>query len=189
MKFLEKLSKIKDSKDANLYAYMTQETNELLRNIKINFDLISEKDFYKYISEPLKYISDKNLLKLVNHYYFLLQFDAIYNKNEGLEIFFRLLKIIKRANELEKEFYQKLIKDNYLGEDERINLLITLSTIFIKLIKSNNYINDIDYTNIENINNNNPYYQSINLITDIIKNLNEDSRLFEAFFSFNSGSI
>ena len=70
MKFLEKLSKIKDSKDANLYAYMTQETNELLRNIKIDFDLISEKDFYKYISEPLKYINDKNLLKLVNHYYF-----------------------------------------------------------------------------------------------------------------------
>lgn len=73
LKFLEKLSKIKDSKDANLYAYMTQETFELLRNIKIDFDLISEKDFYKYISEPLKYINDKNLLKLVNHYYFLSQ--------------------------------------------------------------------------------------------------------------------
>ena len=160
---------------------MTQETNELLRNIKINFDLISEKDFFKYISELLKYINNKNLLKLVHYYYLSSQFDV--------EIIFRLLKIIKRANELEKEFYQKLIKDNYLGEDEKINLLITLSTIFIKLIKSNNYINDIDYINIENINKNNPYYQSINLITDIIKNLNEDSRLFEAFLSFNSGSI
>ena len=81
---------------------MTQETNELLRNIKINFDLISEKDFFKYISELLKYINNKNLLKLVHYYYLSSQFDV--------EIIFRLLKIIKRANELEKEFYQKLIK-------------------------------------------------------------------------------
>lgn len=187
--FLENLSQIKDSKDADLYNNTIQDTSNVLQDLKNDFDIISEKNFYEFMSDPLKYISDKDLLQFINYYYFVSEFNSIYSRNKDVENFYRLLNAINKANQLEKEFYKKIKCDKNLKEDEKINLLITLSTIFIKLIISNNNINEVDYINIKNTNKNNPYYQSFNLITDIINNINEDSRLFEAFLYFNSGSI
>ena len=186
---LENLSEIKDSKDTDLYKNTIEVASTSLQDLKNDFDIISKKNFYEYMSEPLKYLFDKDLLQFIHYYYFVSQFNSIYSRNNDIENFYGLLNSINRANQLEMEFYERIKYDINLKEDEKINLLITLSTIFIKLIISNNNINDVDYINIQNINQVNPYSQSINLITDIINNINEDSRLFEAFLYFNSGSI
>ena len=66
------------------------------------------------------------------------------------------------------------------------------SEICIKSILSKNSVTEIDYIFIENIknkNNNHPYLKAVELITNIIDHLDEDSRLFEAFLYCNSGTI
>ena len=59
---LENLSEIKDSKDTDLYKNTIEVASTSLQDLKNDFDIISKKNFYEYMSEPLKYLFDKDLL-------------------------------------------------------------------------------------------------------------------------------
>ena len=68
-------------------------------------------------------------------------------------------------------------------------MLKTVSNFCIKSTIAKYAINKIDYINIESIDKANPYFKAIELIKKIIDNLNENSRLFEVFLNFDSGSF
>ena len=59
----------------------------------------------------------------------------------------------------------------------------------IKSLKIKKKIKDIDYIIINKSSNTNPYFKAFNLLKNIIENLTEDSRLFEPFLYFDSGTI
>ena len=161
----------------------------LYENIKIN-------DLYVYLFESNNFINTSSSLELIHYNYFLMEFKSIIN-NIASENLFK--KFIEYNNfsldnyEIEKYLYSKLLKDNQINkEEEKIKILQTCSDILVKTTLSKNKIINIDYIKIENLEKNspnNPYNKAIKLINDIIDNLNEDSRLFEAFLYFNSGTI
>ena len=190
--FLKTIEKIKP-KD------LTKETlkkfSDELNLLNQEYKEIENKEEFDYLSNPLNYEINKNSLEFVYQNYFLSEYSSIYNKDKKENSIINFLNFAKYAvetHEVEHTFFVKVVNDKNLEKSEKVKLLEAFSDICIKTILSNNSILDSDYVNIEEMNKTdreNPYYKAVELLNNIIDNLNENSRLFEVFLYFNSGTI
>lgn len=181
----------------NIYQFKTNGTLNpiyeiFLKNLKSlndQYNIIAKKKIFEYLSNPLKYQKIQNFLKLVHYSHNLFLYKAIFKNINDIFIFYSLKNYITNNNNIERDLYENLYQDTNLSDEEKIKFLKVASTILIKLTLASKSAEKIDYINIDNIKKNNPYYKARELVKNIVEHLDEDSRLFEAFLNFNSGTI
>lgn len=183
-KFLDDVSTKNNENNKEKLVKAIDNLENLFKNIFIN------KMVDIFIS-PEKYAITDNLIELFHFYYYLNEYKIIKENSSELT----LEKYIKEINTIiinhkyEKEIFLKLKEDNKLSSLEKSKCLETITIFFGNVLFSVQDILGVDYINIENIEHNNPYYKSNKLLKEIISDLTEDSRLFEAFLYFDSGAI
>ena len=150
---------------------------------------ITNKNIYSFLLNPLDFEKVENSLELIHYYHYLCEFTILYNNNDPLFDFNTFKNGIYENNENEKNIYNSLNENVIIDNEEKIKILQTITNISAKSIKSKNIIRNFSFVNESNLSSKNPYYKAIQLVKDIIDHLNEDSRLFELFLSFDSGTI
>ena len=150
---------------------------------------ITNKNIYSFLLNPLDFEKVENSLELIHYYHYLCEFTILYNNNHPLFDFNTFKNGIYENNENEKNIYNSLNENVIIDNEEKIKILQTITNISAKSIKSKNIIRNFSFVNESNLSSKNPYYKAIQLVKDIIDHLNEDSRLFELFLSFDSGTI
>ena len=158
----------------------------MLKNI---YNQINEAILFEYL--PYLFLNQNipNSLELINNNYFFFFFISINNKGNSIDNFLEFRLNIIQNNAVHQTFFNKLKFDKNIEENEKNQLLQASSIICNKSILSKNNILEIDYIKIGTGNKNNPFNKAIELVKNIIDNLEENSRLFEAFLYFDSGSI
>ena len=150
---------------------------------------ITNKNIYSFLLNPLDFDKVENSLELIHYYHYLNEFTILYNNNDPLFDFNTFKNGIYENSENEKNIYNSLNENVIIDNEEKIKILQTITNISAKSIKSKNIIRNFSFVNESNLSSKNPYYKAIQLVKDIIDHLNEDSRLFELFLSFDSGTI
>lgn len=150
---------------------------------------ITNKNIYSFLLNPLDFDKVENSLELIHYYHYLCEFTILYNNNHPLFDFNTFKNGIYENTENEKNIYNSLNENVIIDNEEKIKILQTITNISAKSIKSKNIIRNFSFVNESNLSSKNPYYKAIQLVKDIIDHLNEDSRLFELFLSFDSGTI
>lgn len=153
------------------------------------YNRIKNKKIFQYLQDPFTLSDTLNDNKYIEYYFFLNEYNSIYNSGNTLLNFISLTENAIETNKVVKNFLNNLNSDKNLELYDKTKILKASSEICIKSILSKNSVNGIDYICIENVNNNHPYRRAVELISNIINHLDEDSRLFEAFLYFNSGTI
>lgn len=99
------------------------------------------------------------------------------------------LKLLENQK-AEQNLYDKLTDDNDLNIEQKIKILRTI-TIFFKnsLLNDDANIFNVNYININAISKESPYYKSNQMLKELVSEITEDSRLFEAFLYFDSKVI
>ena len=160
-----------------------------LQSLNDKYNKIKGKDIYKFLENPLDYKDIHGPLELVYYSHFLFEYMSIYKEEKTIGNFLDLKENIIENKLIIHTKFEALSKDEFLNEGEKVRILKTLSTILIKIIKTRSKVEGVELLNTKKISPENPYGKAIKLITEIIDNLDEDSRLFEAFMNFNSGKI
>ena len=150
---------------------------------------ITNKNIYSFLLNPLDFEKVENSLESIHHHHYLCEFTILYNNNHPLFDFNTFKNGIYENTENEKNIYNSLNENVIIDNEEKIKILQTITNISAKSIKSKNIIRNFSFVNESNLSSKNPYYKAIQLVKDIIDHLNEDSRLFELFLSFDSGTI
>ena len=179
LKILNKTHKSKNSK----------EIKEKFHELTSKFRKIILTQNYLYFLKPDKYKDISNGLELFFLYSDISEFeciDRIQNNKDKSYNFYNNIVDINNNRRIKKLFYEELENDNKLSNLSKIKIF---QTLIIFLNKSEKNLINASYVNIENENENNPYFKAINLLIDIISKLDENSRLFEAFLYFDSGVI
>ena len=90
----------------------------------------------------------------------------------------------------EQKLYDKLIDDNDLNIEQKIKIIRTV-TIFCKnsLNSDDATIFNVSYININNISKQSPYFKSNQMLKELVSEITEESRIFEAFLYFDSKVI
>ena len=186
--FLDNLHKNESLKEQDVHNILSND----LQCLNDNYNEIRNKKIFQYLQDTFVLSDIQNDFNYINYYFILNEYKSIYNNENTLFNFFRLSKNAIATNSAINELIFKLYSDKSLELSDKTKLLKASSEICIKSILSKNSVTEIDYIFIENIknkNNNHPYLKAVELITNIIDHLDEDSRLFEAFLYFNSGTI
>ena len=151
---------------------------------------IKKSDLYNFIKNPDLYEKQytKELL-------FLFHIDFALNQLIKLDEVGRNNFKITRAKLLdnqktEQKLYDKLIDDNDLNIEQKIKILKTI-TIFFKHCLHNDdaTIFNVNYININTISKQSPYFKSNQMLKELVSEITEESRLFEAFLYFDSKVI
>ena len=184
--FIEEINKINEENIKEKEDEL-QSCEELINSY---YSKIIKSKIYGFLFNPFNYKNIENSLEIIHLYFFFYEYEILNNDKESIitEIMLSIEYIIKN-NMIENKVYELLKNDNSYNEKEKIKILQTVINIIVKSINNNSYIKDINYIKINNLPNNNPYYKAISLIDKIISNLREESRLFEPFLYFNSGTI
>lgn len=163
--------------------------NLVYDELKVTAEKIINDESYNFISEPDLYKKKFNeeLLYLFHIDFYLNQ---ILKLDEEKLINFDITRIkVKNNQKIEEKLYKKLLEDKILSIEQKINILRTVTIFFKNALLNDKYIFNIDYISINNISKENPYYKSKQMLMNIISELNEDSRLFEAFMYFDNKVI
>jgi len=177
----------------NLSLGLNEESKQYLSvdldELNTEYDNIKKKKIFNYLLDPLNYKIIQDALKPVYYSYFLFQYKYIYDKGNTLSNFYCYLVNAKETNTAINNFFNLLDKDINLIPEEKVKMLKAVSEICNKSLFGKKSVTGIKYVNIEKINIDNPYQKAVELITNIVDHLNENSRLFETFLYFNSGTI
>ena len=168
------------------------ELEEEFNFIKNLYEEFKKNEMYDFFLNPLSYNNVNDSLELLYYYYKIYEFQYLTNdgKNDLKKSNYRILKkYITDNNKIIKKLYDKLKSDKTLNNEDKIRIFLTTSLFVVKTIKSKHFVDDINYINIDNIRQKNPYYKANKLLEDIIENLTEESRLFEPFLYFDSNVI
>ena len=160
-----------------------------LKSLDNDFVKIQADNLFNYSCDPISYQIPKKSLEIIHYSYLVFEYQSISRKGKKIEDFFLYKDFSLQNKLLEETLFEKLNKDKNLGNEDKIKVLKTVSNFCIKSTIAKYAINNIDYINIESIDKANPYFKAIELIKKIIDNLNENSRLFEVFLNFDSGSF
>ena len=151
---------------------------------------IKKLNSYNYIQNPDLYEKQytKELLFLFHIDFSLNQLLKLgeVDKNKFKTTRLKLLENQKA----EQNLYNKLTVDNDLNIEQKIKILRTI-TIFFKnsLLNDDANIFNVNYININAISKESPYYKSNQMLKELVSEITEDSRLFEAFLYFDSKVI
>lgn len=168
---------------------------KIYQELKELSDEIVSSEYYYFIQSPnineygcydenkLLYLFQIDLY--LNEFIKLKEEDKFTNKNE----FERIKKKIIRNHEIEQSLYEKLINDINLNINQKIKIMKSITIFFTNSLLTNNTIFGVSYVNINKIPKNNPYANSLKLLKEIISEITEESRLFEAFMYFDNEII
>ena len=92
---------------------------------------------------------------------------------------------ISDFNKMEEILYNKILGDKNLNIEQKIDVLRTINLFFKESLIANKEVLNIDYINIKTISEKSPYFKAKEMLTKIINEMTEESRLFEAFLYFD----
>jgi len=162
---------------------------DYLISLNDKYDEMKKKDLFEFLVNPLDYKDIQDSLKLIHYSHILFEFDSINKEGKNVKDFYMLRKFIVENNLIEQKLFEQLHQDKSMKEEEKIKFLKSASNILIKLTKASDEVKGIDFVCVEKTNETNSYYKTVEFVTKIIENLDENSRLFEAFLYFDSGII
>ena len=159
--------------------------NELNKKYILNdlIDYYENTDSYSIFEDIDLYI-----FRLMFYYYLLKELINI--KDNSCEILYliQFIESLKSFNEIYENNISEITKANMIVKD-KIFIIKAYNQKFIDSFKSGETITYISLLEVDKINESNSYKMAINFIREIIENLKEESRLFEAFLYLDSESI
>ena len=171
------------------------EKQSIYEDLKLLSERVTSCENYYFISSPLlndyQEYSAKELLYLFNQDFFLNQFIKLkeeYKSPDSVE-FQSIIEKIEAHNNIVNDLYEKLISDNNLNVNQKVKIFKTVTIFFKNSLLLNKQIFGVNYVNMNNIANTSPYFKSLKLLREIISEIDEESRLFEAFMYFDSETI
>jgi hypothetical protein len=90
---------------------------------------------------------------------------------------------------MEEKLYKQLKVDKDLNIYQKVQILKTVTLFYCKSLLMPGKLLDLNYIHINDNTKQTPYYKSISMLQNIISNITEESRLFEAFMYFDSHII
>lgn len=145
------------------------------------YDLMEKPEIYKYenYSEKIFYLFHLD--------FFLGLFNELttYGKKNCEYTRTKILKFYDMENEL----YYQLNNDENINIELKMSILRTVTIFLRKSLCTTKKIFKLDYININIISEESPYLKSNIMLKNIIKEITEESRLFEAFLYFDSQII
>ena len=181
--------------DINDLTFLTKR-QEVYTELKKLSDDIVDNNYYYLLRDPKKNVYDKYkdndvILTLFYHDFFLNEFLQLYKIGCAfdLEKFKSIKETAIKNHSFTDKIFDKLIDDDNLNLEQKVKILKTTTIFFQNSLWENRKIFGVNYINLKKISNENPYYKSLQLLEQIISELAEDSRLFEAFLYFDSDVI
>ena len=171
--------------------------NQNIKNLGLNYyhelkeiakKIINDK-LYNFISEPDYYQTQytKELLHLFHIDFHLNQFLKL-SEEKPFNFIKTKDKVIDNQDKEEK-LYNNLVKDENITMKQKIKILRAITILFKNSLLNDKNIFNVDYINIKLLPKENPYYKSNQMLKNIISEIDEESRLFEAFMYFDSKVI
>ena len=180
----------KYEKYMNLYSDLIKERSAAYSELEHLSKEIKEHKLYDFLDNPdnseIENYTDEKILNLFHYDFSLNQFLKLKedrNKFDG-----RRSSALK-LQRIENQLYQKLNQDHNLNIDQKIKILKTITIFFTNSLLINEKIFGANYINLKSISKDSPYYRSNEMLTKLISELTEESRLFEAFMYFDSKII
>ena len=155
----------------------------------INENII-EHDLYNLLNKPEGYIYNNykdEILYLFHFDFYLELFNELIEENKAEDV--RTRNKILQFKKIEDKLFSKIILDSKINIEQKIKIIRAINEFLKNLLITDEIVTAIDYINIEEINKNSPYYKAKILLTKIINEMTEESRLFEAFLYFDSKVI
>lgn len=161
--------------------------------LKENAYKIYNNDLYEFMDSPENFEFEKLTEKVLNLFhidFFLNEFIKLAEEDVFEKDKYEIIELrISEYHKMEENLYNKLKNDHNLDIQQKVKILKTL-TIFCKncLVIPGKLLG-MNYINIKNIAEESPYFKSIEMLKNIISEITEESRLFEAFMYFDSEII
>ena len=153
------------------------------------YDLINKPQTYKYkkCENFIKYkeykIYEEKVLSIFRFNFFMDLFDGLIESNKINSEYAKYN--ISDFNKMEEILYNKILGDKNLNIEQKIDVLRTINLFFKESLIANKEVLNIDYINIKTISEKSPYFKAKEMLTKIINEMTEESRLFEAFLYFD----
>ena len=171
------------------FKLIKQREDAFIKLKDINENII-EHDLYNLLNKPEGYIYNNykdEILYLFHFDFYLELFNELIEENKAEDVSTRN-KILK-FKKIEDKLFSKIILDSKINIEQKIKIIRAINEFLKNLLITDEIVTAIDYINIEEINKNSPYYKAKILLTKIINEMTEESRLFEAFLYFDSKVI
>ena len=167
------------------------ERNKAYLEIKKSADKIKDDNLYELFDNPDIYVYNdsfsEKLFDLFHIDFSLNQFLKL-DKQDEYRFEFIYNKVLK-YKKMEEKFYVQLKADESINTEQKIKMIQTITLFLQKAPIERKDIYAIDYLNINETNEENPYPKSIQMLKKLISELTEESRLLEAFIYFDSKII
>lgn len=153
--------------------------------------ICNNHNLYKYIDEPGKNKFKEYLpktLELFHIDFFLSEFTKLNEANAINQYELNNLNI-SQVHTMEEKLYKQLKEDKDLNIYQKVQILKTVTLFYCKSLLMPGKLLDLNYIHINDNTKQTPYYKSISMLQNIISNITEESRLFEAFMYFDSHII
>ena len=180
-----------------IYTDNTSRNNKqkIYEDLKVLSERITSCEHYHFINSPnmndYQNYSAGELLYLFNQDFLLSEFIKLKEeyKSPNSDGFKSIITKIKAHHNIVDNLYQKLFNDNNLNINQKIKILKTVTIFFKNSLLLEKKILGVNYVNMNSIDNKSPYFKSVELLREIISEIDEESRLFEAFLYFDSEII
>lgn len=191
----------------NLEKMLIDFNNKFFEYINLDSSLIEQRNkAYSFLETSAKEIADHDLYDLMDKpeickyenysekIFYLLYLDfclGLFNEiaADGKKNCQYTRTKISKFLDMEKTLYYQLKMDENLNMEQKINILRTVTIFLRKSLCTTKKIFNLDYININIISKESPYLKSNRMLKNIITEITEDSRLFEAFLYFDSQVI
>ena len=171
-------------------AILIEDRQSLYAELKNLSDKIcSNHSLYKFIDEPEMNKFEnytEEILELFHIDFYLSEFNKLNEENALNQYELNSLKI-SQTHEIEEELYKRLKADKDLTIYQKVQIIKTVTLFCCKSLLTPGKVLNINYFNKEeDFKIKSPYYTSISMLQNIISDITEESRLFEAFMYFDS---
>ena len=151
---------------------------------------IKEHKLYDFLDNPdnseIENYTDEKILNLFHYDFSLNQFLKLKEDRDKLD---ERRSYALKLQSIEKQLYHKINLDHKLNINKKIKILKTITIFFTNSLLIDEKIFGANYINLKSISKDSPYYRSNEMLTKLISELTEESRLFEAFMYFDSKVI
>ena len=171
------------------FKLIKQREDAFIKLKDINENII-EHDLYNLLNKPEGYIYNNykdEILDLFHFDFYLELFNELIEENKADDV--RTRNKILKFKKIEDKLFSKIILDSKINIEQKIKIIRAINEFLKNLLITDEIVTAIDYINIEEIDKNSPYYKAKILLTKIINEMTEESRLFEAFLYFDSKVI
>ena len=171
-------------------AILIKDRQSLYAELKNLSDKIcNNHSLYKFIDEPETNDIEnytEEILELFHIDFYLSEFNKLNEENALNQYELNSLKI-SQTHEMEEKLYKRLKADKALTIYQKVQIIKTVTLFCCKSLLTPGKVLNINYFNTkDDFKIKSPYYTSISMLQNIISDITEESRLFEAFMYFDS---